>query len=160
MNSELGNGPSLLEGPGTNSAGTCAYALDQFQTPLFDLTKTYSGIEVIPARPGYYAYPLSFVWIIESFAGTQVTPVVFQMGSNPAHNNILPSQSNPSNANVNAAVPPSTAIAATVTVATGTQYIANAPVYMDITSPASGTGGFACTARLAYYIFWIPFGSA
>ena len=160
IGSVMGAGPALLEGPGTNSAGEVAYLAEVFQTPLFDLTKTYSNIEIIPARPGYYPLPLLTEWVIESFSGTQTSPLTLRVGNDPGHVNIFALQStNPSNVDVNAAIPPSYATGLTVAVSNNTQRIANAPVYMDITAPASGTGGFTCTARLSFIVVWFPFGS-
>jgi hypothetical protein len=160
IGSVIGTGPALLEGAGTNSAGEVAYLIEVFQTPLFNLTNTYSNIEIIPARPGYYPLAFNTAWIIESLSGTQTSPLTLRAGSNPGHSNIFPLQStNPSNANVNVAVPPSIASGLTIAVPNNTQQIAKATVYMDITAPASGTGGFACTARMSFFVLWIPFGS-
>jgi hypothetical protein len=158
----MGAGPQLLEGPGTNSAAVGAYPVETFQTPLLDLTKTYANIELVPARPGYY--PVGYVgagfpqWVIESASGTQTSPPTVQVGSDAAHQNTLAlSAATPTNAKVNVATPP-TIVDGPTLAATTIQRIPNAPVFFDLTVPAAGTGGYSCMARLVIYICWIAVG--
>lgn len=151
-----GLGPTPL---GSSGAGSLvAFSHEVYESPTLDLTQTVSNVEIIPAKPGHVA---AFVtgdafWVIESVAGTQVTPPTIQMGSNAAHTNYIPSSAaTPPNADVNAATPPS--ISTFPTAAGNTvQRLANTPVFLDITAGASGTGGYACRARLSVLVRWMP----
>src|SRR6267142_1271140 len=157
LDTSLGTGPQALEGSNTNSASVGAYPLEPFQTPLLDLTKTYSNIEIIPARPGYFPVILSGFfpeWVIESVVGTQTSPPTVQAGNNAAHNNSIPTTATtPTNALVNTAVPPTTVTGPGNPAVTLKQF-PNTPVFMDITVAAQGTGGYSCLARLSFILHW------
>lgn len=154
-----GVGPQKLEGPDMLSGSIGAYAVEVFQTPLLDLTKTYQKIELVPARPGYFPINLTTgkaQWSIEKVSGTQTTPPTIRAGNDPAHTNFFTSTStNPSNADVNGANPPSVANGPFLPL--GTEF-SNATVYFDLTSPAVGTGGYSCMARLTCAVAWISVG--
>ena len=162
----MGRGPQALEGstralqlagvdPSTLlSAAMGAFSLETYETPLLDLTKTYSGIELVPARPGYIPIHSTRTWIIFSRSGTQTSPPTTNIGNDAAHTNIQPSiNTTPSNVNVNGAVPIS--LAQGVAQNQGPQILPNATVYFDLTAPATGTGGYSCMARYAIAIFWV-----
>lgn len=152
----VGTGPTALGGSG--SSGLINYPIETYVTPTLDLTQTVSGIELIPAKPGHVPLVYLARWIIYSVTGTQTTPATHKAGNNTAHTNIFASSStNPSNANVNAAAPVSTA-AGPVTVQPS-NITPNAPVIFDLTSGAVGTGGFALRARLAAFVIWVAQGS-
>jgi hypothetical protein len=155
----LGLGPQSLQGPNTGSGSSVAYPLEFYQTPLLDLTKTYSNIEIIPARPGYVALIFFTRWMIESKNGTQVTPITCQAGSNITKNNNLALNSNPSNINVNNAstVPPCFVLGQSQLVPA--PVLINTPILFDVVTPASGTGGFSLMARLFVSAIWAAVGS-
>ena len=153
-----GIGPQKLEGPDMLSGSIGAYALEVFQTPLLDLTKTYLNIELIPARPGYFAQGLLGLtaWSIEKKSGVQVTPPTIRAGNDSTHTNLFSSTATtPSNTNVNGANPPSTATGPSGSLAA---QIPNTTVYFDLTSPAVGTGGYVCMARFTCAVFWVAVG--
>src|SRR6267142_2458719 len=158
LDTSLGTGPQALEGSNTNSASVGAYPVELFQTPLLDLTKTYSNIEIIPARPGYFPVVLSSSfpeWVIESVSGTQTSPPTIQAGNDAGHVNTIPNTATtPSNALVNAAVPPTVASGPAAPAAT-VKRVPNTPVFMDVTVAAQGTGGYSCLARLSFVVCWI-----
>lgn len=157
LDTPLGTGPQTLEGPGTNSAAVVAYPVEPFQTPLLDLTKTYSNVELIPARPGYVPIVASGFfpeWVIESVTGTQTSPPTIRAGNDAGHVNTIPSTATtPTNALVNTAVPP-TVVTGPANPAVTLKRIPNAPVFMDITVAAQGTGGYSCLARLSIVVYW------
>lgn len=158
-NTYAGLGPQSLQGAGSGSGENPAYPLEVYQTPVLDLTKTYSDVELLPARPGYFPVILTSVWVIISRSGTQTTPPTFQAGNNTAHTNLIASVSTlPSNADVNGANPPSqtSTVGAVVNL---TQRIVNATSYFDITAAASGTGGYSCMAQLVVEVVWMASGS-
>lgn len=152
-----GLGPSLFQGPGTPSAGAVAYPIEIYSTPILDLTKIVSGIEAIPARPGYIATQFNSRWIVQQLSGTQTSPPTYQMGSDPAHQNFVPSTAAPSNASVNAIVG-TPALGNGGLLQTGLQFFPNAPVFFDVTAAAQGTGGFALLARHVSVVWWIAVG--
>lgn len=163
-----GAGPQPLQGAANaaSCARASAYPLETYQTPILDLTKTYSGIELVPARPGYVATPRSRVWTVISVSGTQTSPATYNAGSNtglesstaePAsiHDNFMP-QANalPTNATINSGTTPPFVTNAT-SAANNLQLFANAPVLLDISVPAAGTGGFKLLMMLTVTVEWI-----
>ena len=112
-----------------------------------------SGIELVPAKPGYFPVFSSTKWVIQAVSGSQATPANVNAGSDGAHSNFFASQASPSNANVNASVP--TSIIGGPTAAANTvKRILNAPVIMDITSGAQGTG-LVLRASLLVWVIWL-----
>lgn len=159
IDSVLGSGPQMLEGPGSISGAAGAYPTEVFQTPLLDITQAVSNIEILPARPGYFPFNILSQWVIESVTGAQTVPATIRAGSDPAHLNFYPSiNTAPSNANVNAAVPPSLADALNTT-GVALKKFPGAPVFFDITAPAAGTGGYSCKARLVILVVWYVSGT-
>lgn len=154
-----GLGPQSLQGPGSRSADNPAFPWETYQTPLLDLTKTYSNIEIVPARLGYFPFLLIGTWLIEQRSGTQTSPPTIQAGSDANHVNFIASSSpSPTNADTNNANPPSQTALVGGAVMT-LQRIVNAPVYMDVTVAASGTGGYSCMASFVYSIMWVASGN-
>lgn len=157
----VGLGPQQLEGPGSASAGLGAFAFEFFQTPLLDLTKTYSNIELIPARPGFIPISSTNVekWVIELVQGTQTSPPTVRAGSDAAHTNFINNQNNtPSNAIVNTTVPPAVTIGNNLNFVLPVQSLPGVPVFFDLVSPAQGTGGYIVKARYVCGIAWVPVG--
>lgn len=159
INQRPGVGPELLEGPGISSGSLVSYLTETFQSLPIDLTTIQGAIEIIPARLGHFPVCLAAQWVIESVTGTQVTPPTSFAGSNAAQNNFFVSGLNttPSNANVNGASPPSLAAGPNglIFIPT-TRQVSNATVYFGISSPAAGTGGYRCIARLVCRVIWMP----
>lgn len=160
----MGVGPLMLEGPGTNSAGSLGL-VEIFQSPLLDLTQTYSNIELVPARPNLVPYPTDLAgpgsWLIEKLAGVQTSPPTIRAGSDAGHQNfILTTSTTPSNANFNAsAAAPCISSGPNTGVTSGTlKRIPNTPILFDLTSPAAGTGGYICLARYFVAVMWIAVG--
>lgn len=153
-----GVGPEPLEGPGAVAASLVAFQAETYQTPLIDISQPLSGMELIPARPGHFPVLLNAlygVWDIESVTGTQTSPVHLQAGNNAAHTNMFASTTTPSNGDVNGAnVPSLTFLNATFNIAAPATQIPNATVFLDVTVPAAGTGGFKCMARLSVTVVW------
>ena len=156
----LGNGlgPEPLGSPG--GGGLVAFPCETFQTLLLDLTKTVSGIELVPARNGHVAFQLASFWIIESTTGTQTSPPTVQAGNNGAHTNYIPSSgTTPSNANVAATVAPGVT-AGPFAAGNSIQIPINSPVLLDVTSGATGTGNFTLMGRLVTLVTWSEVGDA
>lgn len=150
-----GLGPVSLKGDGSGS-GLVAYPAEVFTTPLLDFTVPTLGIELVPAKPGHYPIQLTNprTIIIESVSGTQATAAQIRAGSDPAHTNYLPLTNQPSNANVNGAVPPSFAPGSNVV--NTTHRIPNTPVIFDLVTGAVGTApGFVLKARYMTVVIWI-----
>lgn len=149
-----GLGPQDLEGAGSGSGAIISIPPEIYQTPLLDISIPFAGMELVQARPGYIPFAqLSGFWVIESVIGTQVTPATFRAGSDAGRINYIPLAAQPSNTAVNTAQPPaitSAVVGAAVTV----QLLPNVPIFMDLVSGASGTGGFKCMARFVLPIFW------
>ena len=144
-------------GNGVGPSGTTASLPgESFQTDLLDLTQPLLGIEVVPAKPGYAPIIFSPEWVIESVSGTQTSPPVYNAGTNPAHTNYNLAANTPTNAATNAAVPPCLAVGPSSTLPI--QLTPNAPVIMDITAGAQGTGSFSLKARLLLTVAWIAVG--
>lgn len=141
---------------GTTGAGLASYPFEGFESATLDLTQITLGLEIIPARPGYFPYIFGALWIVESVSGVQTSPPTFQAGNDAAHTNtILPNSTTPSNANVNAANSVC-AVTGPGLLNSGTvKKIPNATVFLDITAPAVGTGGFALKARLWVEVIWL-----
>jgi len=154
-----GQGPAPI-GPGTTGA-LSAYPVEMYQSPLLDLTQTVSGIELIPARPGYIPIIELALWETEFTAGTQTSPPTVRAGNDAGHTNFInTSSTTPSNANVNAANVPCLITGPTGALSNQTaQQIPNATVLLDVTAGAAGTGGFALRAKLVCMIFWVAVGS-
>lgn len=149
-----GAGPMPL-GPDALAGDMAMLPVEIFQTAYLDLTQVVSGIELIPAKPGYAPQILTSGWIIDAVTGTQTTPVTTQAGNDGAHSNIFPSAStNPTNTDVNTGSVPCLGTNMALTPNT-TKRIANAPVYLDITTGAQGTGGFSVFASLFVYVMWL-----
>lgn len=160
IDSQPGLGPQLLEGPGTSSAGQIGYLIEAYQSPILDLTRTWSGIEILPARPGFIAMPSQGGgWLIEAASGTQTTSITYRAGNNSTHDNFQPSNSNPNNANINAAVPPSIILTSTIPANTVKRF-ANLPVLLDVTVAAAGTGNFVLRGSLSIPVIWVPIDGA
>ena len=155
-----GTGPLSDGSPGSGALG--AYPMEVFETPSLDLTKTYSGIELIPARPGYLPFLLLPQWMITIASGTQTSGATAQAGSNAAHTNFFNTTANtPSNAAVNAAVGNTPCRGGNPSAATSTlRRFTNRPVLMDITVGAQGTGNFALACRFIAIVGWVPTGDA
>lgn len=153
-----GLGPLVLEPSDRISAGRVPYPLEIYTTPLLDLSQVVTDLEIVPARFGYV--PVNRVsgvalWVIESIVGTQTTPPTIKAGSNTARTNFFASSSaTPSNADVNGANVPSISNASSAIAAVGLQLLPNSPIYFSITSPAAGTGGYKCMARLVFNVAW------
>jgi len=156
----MGTGPELLEGPGTQSAGNLNL-VEIYQSPLLDLTKTYSGIELVPGKPGLIPYPIDIqgpgTWLLEQKAGAQTSPPTTQAGSDAAHQNFLKSSNtNPTNALFNTAVAPCILNGPSTGALSGTlKRLPGMPIYFDVTVPAAGTGGYICLARLYVAVGWV-----
>lgn len=150
----LGNGVGPAPVGTSGSAGLAAYPCEVFISPILDLTVPNLGIEIVPARPGYVPEWLGSLWIFESITGTQTTAAVSKAGSNAAHTNLLGSGTGPDNADTNAAHPPSVGFGSQINTYS-LQRIPNATVYLDVTSGASGTGGFSLRARCAIIVMWM-----
>jgi hypothetical protein len=148
------------EGPiPQGAAGLVPYPNETYASPVLDCTQVVSGLELIPAKPGYAPNFGGSFWVIERVVGTQTTGLNFQAGSDPAHLNFFVSTvGRPTNAEVNGAAPPSLGAGGVIAAATVAK-IPNAPVFLDITLSASGTGGFVLLARLVVGVIWIPVGS-
>src|SRR5579872_710594 len=86
-----GYGPQPLQGQANAAlcARSNAYPIETYQTPRLNLSKTYFGIELVPARPGYVAAPRSRFWVVSSVSGVQTTPPNTQAGSDAAHLNFM-----------------------------------------------------------------------
>jgi len=131
--------------------------METYSTPVLDLTKIVTGIELVPARPGYIATQLNREWIIVQFAGTQTSPTTYQAGSDAAHQNYAAPSPTPTNAVVNAIVN-TPAIGNGGGIVTGGQRFPNATIFLDITVAAQGTGGFTLLARYVTNVWWIAVG--
>jgi hypothetical protein len=141
--------------------GLVSYPSEIYQSPLLDLTAVQLKIEIIPAKPGHIPLFLNFNWIIEAFAGTQTAAGSCNLGSNAAHNNYVASFGPPTNANINSitTVPnASFGVSSLVITANAVQRIVNAPVFLDIASGSTGTGGFVLKGKLAIRMIWTPAG--
>lgn len=152
----LGNGAGPLPA-GSPGGGSSCYPLETFETQTIDLTQPISGLEIIPARPFYSPHSVTTVWIVEQVTGTQTSPPTIRAGNDANHDNLIgPTSTTPSNANVNAAqVPcPITGPGTGAAIGPTSQFIANAPVFLDVTAGAAGTGGFTLKARLAISVSW------
>jgi len=163
-----GLGPQALQGPA--NAASCAragaYPIEAYQTPILDLTKTYSNIELVPARPGYVALARSRFWIVTSVQGVQTSPPTCRAGSNTElesstgepssiHDNFFPLASTaPSNASVNAITTTPVLIAGS-SAANNLQLFQGRTVFLDVTAPAVGTGGFKLFAMLLVTVQWV-----
>ena len=151
----MGLGPQAFAGPGLGSGAALPFPLETYQTPLLDLTKTYSNIELLPARPGFYPVIISSMWLIESHSGTQTTPPTIQAGNDLNHVNIIPlSATRPSNANVNA-IGQNGICTASAAAANTVQKIIGVPVFFDLTVPAVGTGGYSCFGHYVLIVCWM-----
>lgn len=154
----LGDGLGPVALGSSNGGSSLAFSHEVYESPTLDLTQPISNVEMIPAKPGHTAIFTTGdgFWVIESVSGTQVTPPTIRMGADAAHTNCIPSTAtSPPNADVNAANPPS--LSTFVTGAGNTvQRFANTPVFLDITAGATGTGGYACRARLSILVRWVP----
>lgn len=154
-NMEFGAGPNpLSNSPG---GGLGAYPIARFETPSLDLTVPHLGIELVPGKPGYISVIASTNWLIERVNGTQTTPLTCNAGSDAAHSNVIPSVAiQPTNADVNGANVPS--LAAGQGQNALLKLIPGAPVILDITAGAAGTGSFALTGRYVVSVFYIAVG--
>lgn len=151
----VGAGPVPL-GP---TASLAAYPVEAFESPILNLATTTLGIEMIPAKPGYFPSLINLFWIITSKAGTQTTPPTCRAGANSTHDNLwTTSSTTPSNASVNGAAPPSVAFGP-LTVNYAARALPNTPIIMDVTTGAQGTGGFTLRAKMLLVVFWLPEGS-
>lgn len=149
----LGNGLGPSRNSSSPSSGMVAFPSEIYESPLLDLTQVTLGIELIPAKPGYFPVLSSARWLIEAFSGAQTTPCTSQAGNDPAHTNVLAAGTSPTNGATNTSVPPcvlSAGSAAAVTV----KRFANAPVIFDVTAGAQGTGGFTLMAKFFCTINW------
>lgn len=146
---------------GTPPAGALvAYSQETFQTQVLDLTVPNLGIEIAPAKPGHVPVVNFLNWIITQAAGTQTTPLSFQSGSDAAHTNFAPSQAtHPSNAEVATAI--GLAAGQAIVCASSSipgfpqKVIPNAPLILDITAGAQGTGGFSLKGFFMINILWM-----
>lgn len=151
-----GVGPQSLE-PGVAGA-TVAYPPELYQTPLLDLTVApQSNIELVPARPGHIPININRLWVIELLTGTQVTPATMQAGSDATQSNFMPLVSSPTNANVNGFTTPFFFTGGSATLDTVKQLV-NTPVFFNLVTPASGTGGFSLKGRLLVHVNWVSIG--
>ena len=157
MNDVLGNGAGPSGFPG--GGGLVAYPDECFQTPQLDLTVPTLGIELVPAKPGYYPMFVNGRWLIESHAGTQTTPPTTQAGSDAGHVNFLANASTtPANADVNNANPPSISTSINAGTVNTVQRIPNATVFFDVVAGAQGTGGFALRGKFTCIVKWVATG--
>jgi|SRR5579863_3571367 len=157
IGNQPGLGPENLEGNPTSGSFVALWP-EVFQTPLLDLTKTLSSMELVPARPGHFPVVCVLAnWCIESVSGVQTAPVVYQAGQNAAHTNVFAALTNgPSNADVNGANPPS--FGGQSIGASRVQLIVNTPVFLDITAGAQGVSKLL--ARLIVGVEWVAIGGA
>ena len=81
-----------------------------------------------------------------------------QGGNNAAHTNLFASQAIPSNATVNAVTAPPGLCTGVASAALTSQCITNAPIIMDITAGAQGTGGFLLKGKFVIWVNWIAIG--
>jgi len=147
-----GLGPIPDGSPGAGSL--VPFPLEVYQTPILDLTKPNLGIELFPAKPGYVALSNLVEWVITQVTGTQTGVLSAQAGSDPAHRNLFNSQATqPSNATVNGANPPSRS--GNQTLAFTVKLFPGAPVILDVTAGAVGTGGFTLNGFFVAYVFWM-----
>jgi hypothetical protein len=155
IDSALGTGPQQLEGPRTNSGTASPYPFDIYQTPLIDIAKTVSNIELVPARVGFYPVLFHMAIVAEKIVGTQTSPPTIRAGNNATHDNYVATDANdPTNAAVNASVAP--ALVGVLNLVSNTMKQAtNAPVLFDITVPAAGTGGYSCMVKFVTTVTWI-----
>jgi hypothetical protein len=155
IGNQPGLGPENLEGNPT-SGSFIALISEVFQTPLIDITKPLSGMEIVPARPGYVPVcVLAINWSIESVVGVQTSPVVYNAGQDAAHTNVVPALSNgPSNAEINGVTPPS--IRGVNAASVRAQLMTNTPVFLDITQGAQGVS--SCLAKLNVGVLWVAIG--
>lgn len=160
INDFLGGGAGPLPNGSPGGGGLVAFPFESFVTPILDLTKAQLGVEIVPAKPGHVAVILATsLWFIEQVAGTQTSPPTLQAGSDPAHTNSIPSSSTtPSNADVatSASILPALAVGPTSqSAAVGVRRFVNAPIILDVTAGAQGTGGFSLKARFQCRVIWM-----
>jgi len=147
-----GLGPQSLA---TGAGARVAFPCEVFSTPVLDLTVLSSNIELVPAKPGHFPSGLTTRVIVEQFTGTQSTPATVRAGSDAGHVNYIVASNAPSNASMNIGVSapfvPNTNVTGS---AVTTQRIPNAPVLLDITVAATGTGGFTLRVRYETTVIW------
>lgn len=156
----VGAGPQNLGSPG--SAGLVAYASEIYQTGLLDLTVPTLGIELIPGRAGFIPWRISNGIIIEQASGTQTTPPVIQIGTDPTHTNMATPTSTPANTDANGAVGNTPCQSSTgvgnANAAQNTQKFPGQPAILDVTSGGLGTGGYTLKARIWCQVIWMSVG--
>jgi len=150
---DAGVGP-IPAGP----SGRVPFPFESYATPILDLTVANPGLELVPARPGYFAQLSSSLWVIESTTGTQTAPATFQAGDNITHDNVMTSTSTPSNTDVNTAQAPSRGSGGTAA-ADGLMRNPGRPIVIDVTA-AAGTGSFTLRARFIITVWWFAEGNA
>ena len=149
-----GGGPAPLGTPG--GAGISCLPGEVYQTPVLDLTAVTLGIELVPAKPGYFPVIVTAWWRIEALRGTQASAAQIRAGSNVARTNLFTLSNTPSNGNINSGVPQSLSLAS-LGLNTNLSRLNNTPVFMDVATGAVGTDGtFALTASFAAYVLWLP----
>lgn len=153
-----GSGLGPLPNGSPNGGSLVPFPIECFVTPVLDLTIPTLGLEIIPARPGFYPFLQNLSWVIENLAGVQTTPPTIQAGSDPAHMNMLTPFQTPSNANLATILGSTPATAGGGNSVSGTQQFPNAPAFLDITIGSVGTGGFVLRARAVVRVGWIGVG--
>lgn len=149
-----GAGPAPLGSPG--GASISCLPGEVYQTPVLDLTQVALGIELVPAKPGYFPVIVNAWWRIETLRGTQATAAQVRAGSDAARLNLFTLSNTPSNSNINSGVSQSLSLAS-LGLNGNLQRLGNTPVYMDLASGAIGTDStFALTASFAAYVLWLP----
>lgn len=163
-----GLGPQLLEGLGSISGSSTPFAFEIYTTPLLELTQAYTDIEIVPAKPGYFpvlCLPASVAnIIIESVVGVQTSPPVYRAGSDPSRLNFMTETTTPSNANVNAAaalgLPGASGGPINPASQLSSKRFPGLPIYFSLVTPAVGTGGYSCKAKIVIPVIWLPSGDA
>jgi len=155
-----GLGPIPLGSPA--GGGLLAFPAESFISPLLDLTVPTLGIELVPARPGYFAVPSgNAIILVEQAAGTQTSPPTTRAGSDPGHTNSIPSASTqPTSGAINGliaagALPGFTIGPVSTANTAGVQQLANTPIILDIVTGAQGTGGYILKAKIEIRVFWV-----
>lgn len=155
LNDYLARGQGPVPLGSTGGGSLCGFPVENFQTPLLDLTTANLAIELVPARPGYAPIVNFAEWIISQKFGTQTSTATYRAGSNTGHSNFIASVSEPSNAQVNAGSSGPYIASSAFTALIDVKLIPNATVYLDVTAGASGTGGFALLASLSVSVAWV-----
>lgn len=129
--------------------------IETFFTAALDWTVVQS-VELIPARTGYCPILVSRQTLVVSRAGILTTGATFQLGNNAGHNNIMAATANaPTAANTNTLTPPIQSTPGNFAASSTAPLLAGTAAFFDITLGATGTGGFALSAREVVIVTWV-----